>query len=280
MFKMMGFSMEPIKIYWECVQALEDYARKAGFADCVIGLSGGMDSGLVASMCVDAFGADHAHGYLLPGPFSTGHSVDDACELARNLGMKTEVISIVEPYEAFCKIMAQPCGGALRGLANENTQARCRMICLMALSNNYGWMLVNTSNKSEAMMGYSTLYGDTAGAFAPIGGLYKTTVYQVARARNEYAIANKCTPPIPEQIFTKPPSAELSPDQEDEKSLGIDYGSLDRILIGYFEKGISLENLASEDQPFEEVQRLIHRAESYAFKRDLEPPFPNIRFYG
>lgn len=272
--------MNPNQMYWECVESLKEYARNAGFSDCVIGLSGGMDSALVAVMCVDAFGAQHVHGYMMPGPYSTDHSLTDARELAQNLGIEAQVISILEPFEAFKKVLAQPCGGELKGLANENTQARCRMVCLMAMSNQYGWMLVNTGNKSEAMMGYSTLYGDTAGAFAPIGGLYKTTVYQVARARNEEAASKGEAPPIPDHVFTKPPSAELSPDQEDEKSLGIDYASLDRILIGYFEEGISCEGLVSDQQSIEEVQRIVRRAEGYAFKRALEPPYPSVRFYG
>ena len=271
--------MKSMEKYRACVDALADYARGAGFADCVIGLSGGMDSALVAVMCVDAFGADHVHACLMPGPYSTGHSVDDAQEEADVLGIDSQIISILEPYEAFERVLAKPCGGKLDGLAGENTQARCRMVVLMALSNRYGWMLVNTGNRSEAMMGYSTLYGDTAGAFAPIGGLYKTDVYEVARARNEWAITQGQLPPIPERVFTKPPSAELSPDQQDEKSLGIDYPSLDRILIGYFEHGKTPEDLATPERDVEAVQAIISRAEGYAFKRALEPPYPSTRFY-
>ncbi|MBO4365083.1 MAG: NAD(+) synthase, partial [Eggerthellaceae bacterium] len=265
--------------YQVCVDALAEYAGNAGFTDCIIGLSGGMDSALVAVMCAVAFGPEHVHGVLMPGPYSTSHSVDDAQEEADNLGIRTQVISILEPYEAFERVLAKPCGGKLDGLAGENTQARCRMVVLMALSNHYGWMLVNTGNRSEAMMGYSTLYGDTAGAFAPIGGLYKTDVYEVARARNEWAVEQGQVPPIPEHVFTKPPSAELSPDQEDEKSLGIDYPSLDRILIGYFEHGVSAEELVTPERDIEAVQAIIRRAKGYAFKRALEPPFPQTKFY-
>ena len=271
--------MQPLEKYRACVDELAEYARGAGFTDCVIGLSGGMDSAIVAVMCADAFGAEHVHGYLLPGPYSTSHSVDDARELAENLGVKWQIVSILEPYEAFERVLAKPCGGALDGLAGENTQARCRMVVLMALSNRYGWMLVNTGNRSEAMMGYSTLYGDTAGAFAPIGGLYKTDVYEVARARNELAVQQGQVPPIPENVFTKPPSAELSPNQEDEKSLGIDYPSLDRILIGYFEHGRSPEELATPEHDVQAVRAIVSRAEGYAFKRAMEPPFPRTKFY-
>lgn len=271
--------MQLLEKYWTCVDALSEYAGNAGFTDCVIGLSGGMDSALVAVMCTDAFGPEHVHAVLMPGPYSTSHSVDDAQVEADILGIQAQVISILEPYEAFERVLAKPCGGKLEGLAGENTQARCRMVVLMALSNRYGWMLVNTGNRSEAMMGYSTLYGDTAGAFAPIGGLYKTDVYEVARARNEWAVEQGQTAPIPEHVFTKPPSAELSPDQEDEKSLGIDYPSLDRILIGYFEHGLSPEELATSERDTEAVQAIIRRAEGYAFKRALEPPFPQMKFY-
>ena len=271
--------MQANQMYSECSRALADFVKEAGFGDCVIGLSGGMDSALVAAMCVDVFGADHVHGYLLPGPYSTDHSMDDASDLARNLGIATQTISIVEPCQAFAHVLADACGGELSGLALENTQARCRMVCLMALSNRYGWMMVNTGNKSEAMMGYSTLYGDTAGAFAPIGGLYKTTVYEVARACNEDFSARGLVPPIPEHVFIKPPSAELAPGQEDEKNLGIAYALLDRILIGYFEHGLSPEDLADEQTPLSEVNRIVDRAHAYAFKRAMEPPFPSCNFY-
>ena len=251
----------------------------AGFTDVVIGLSGGMDSSLVAVMCVDALGAERVHGVLMPGPYSTEHSVDDALELARNLGLEPRTVSIAEPYRAFEAALADACGGKLEGLAAENTQARCRMVCLMALSNAYGWMLVNTGNKSEAMMGYSTLYGDTAGAFAPIGGLYKTDVFAVARWRNDQAEAAGTTPPIPEHVFTKPPSAELSPEQEDEKSMGIDYATLDRLLEAHVERGLDATALAAEGFDAADGERVLRTVRATAFKRALEPPSPDEAFY-
>ncbi len=224
--------MQPCDMYRICTDELRDFVTGAGFADVVIGLSGGIDSSVVAVMAVDALGAGHVHGVLLPGPYSSEHSIVDAEELARNVRIDVRTVSICEPYEAFERVLARACGGELSGLAAENTQARCRMVCLMALSNAYGWMLVNTGNKSEAMMGYSTLYGDTAGAFAPLGGLYKTDVYALARWRNERALERGDVAPIPENVLLKAPSAELSLDQSDEGSLGIDYATLDRILIG------------------------------------------------
>lgn len=265
--------------YTLSVQALKDYAQQAGFNEVVLGLSGGIDSALVAVMCVDAFGADRVHAYMLPGPYSTDHSLTDAEELGANLGIKTEAISIVGPYEAFVTALEPAAGGNLSGLASENTQARCRMVCLMALSNTYGWMMVNTGNKSEAAMGFSTLYGDTSGAFAPIGGLYKTDVFALSRWVNERAAAEGKVPPIPERIITKPPSAELSPGAEDEKALGIDYATLDQILIAHFEQGKTAEEIVAAGFDPEEVAYAICRTNSYAFKRAVEPPFPEAKFY-
>lgn len=266
--------------YTWCVDALREYATSAGFTDVVIGLSGGLDSSVVAAMACDAFGADHVHGVLLPGPYSTDHSVDDARDLADRLGIETHIVSIVDACEAFSRALADACGGALTGLAAENTQARCRMVCLMALSNAHGWMLVNTGNKSEACMGYSTLYGDTAGAFAPIGGLYKTDVYAVARWRNAFAQERGEVSPIPDHVLTKPPSAELSPDQQDEKSLGIDYATLDALLVAHVERGADVEALAAQGFDRALAERIVSRFAAYAYKRALEPPYPQAPFYG
>ena len=272
--------MQPQQMYQACVDALRDYVHGAGFSDVVLGLSGGIDSSLVAVMAVDAFGADHVHGMLLPGPYSSEHSVDDAEELAANLGICTRTVSICEPFEAFEKVLARSCGGELAGLAAENTQARCRMVCIMAASNANNWMMLNTGNKSEAMMGYSTLYGDTAGAFAPIGGLYKTDVYAVARWRNREGVQNGGAGPIPVNVFVKPPSAELSPDQSDEASMGIEYETLDAILIAAIEKGKSAEEIAAEGYSREQIDYVLTRTASYAFKRAMEPPFPSIDYVG
>lgn len=261
------------------LKALKDYTEQAGFSDVVLGLSGGIDSALVAVMCAEAFGTDHVHAYMLPGPYSTEHSVSDAEQLAQNLGIKVEAISIVGPYEAFVSALEASVGGKLEGLASENTQARCRMVCLMALSNAFGWMMVNTGNKSEAAMGFSTLYGDTSGAFAPLGGLYKTDVFALARWVNERAATKGKIPPIPEHIITKPPSAELSAGAEDEKALGIDYATLDKILIAHFEEGKTAEEIVAAGFDSDEVAYAIRRTNAYAFKRAVEPPFPQDKFY-
>ncbi|WP_165247757.1 NAD(+) synthase [Adlercreutzia sp. ZJ141] len=267
--------------YDVCVSALREFAEGTGFSDCVIGLSGGIDSSVVAVMAVDALGASHVHGVLLPGPYSSDHSVTDALELAACLGIESRTVSIREPYEAFSNGLREALGSAgLSGLAAENTQARCRMVCLMALSNTYGWMLLNTGNKSEAFMGYSTLYGDTAGAFAPLGGLYKTDVYAVGRWRNEQAQSQGQIAPIPENVFVKPPSAELSANQEDERSMGISYDVLDRLLIASQEHGLDADELVRRGFDEGDVARVLATVRRTAFKRALEPPFPTASFYG
>ncbi len=271
--------MQTEEKYRACVQALKAYADNAGFTDVVLGLSGGIDSTLVTVMCTDAFGTDHVHGVLLPGPYSTAHSVDDAQDLAHGLGVDVRSVSICEPYEAFEHVLKDACGGELSGVTAENTQARCRTVCIMALSNRYNWMMVNTGNKSEAMMGYSTLYGDTAGAFAPVGGLYKTDVYALARWRNEVAASRGEKQPIPDHVLTKAPSAELSPDQKDETSMGIDYATLDSLLIAHNECGLNADELVSEGFAPATVDRILATIKATAYKRAQEPPFPDVAFY-
>lgn len=274
-----GKAMDAIEMYDTCTAALGSFVRDAGFADVVIGLSGGMDSSLVAVMAVDALGADHVHGVMMPGPYSSASSIDDAEALCANLGLTACTVSICEPFKAFEHVLAQACGGALSGLAAENTQARCRMVCLMALSNAHGWLLLNTGNKSEACMGYSTLYGDMAGAFAPLGGVYKTDVFAMARARNRRGACGGDCGPIPANVFAKPPSAELSPGQEDEKSLGVDYATLDRVLRAAVEEGKGAAEIAAEGIDVALVERILARTAANAFKRALEPPCPAAPFY-
>ena len=278
--KAMNTAPMDIKQKYEiCVSSLKEYVGNAGFTDVVIGLSGGLDSSVVAALCVEALGAKHVHGVLMPGPYSTDHSISDAQDLAQGLKIDTVQMSICEPYEAFEKVYEASARKPLSGLASENTQARCRMIFLMALSNANNWLVINTGNKSEAMMGYSTLYGDTCGAFAPIGGLYKTDVFAMAKWMNEQAENNGGSQVIPVHIINKPPSAELSAGQEDETSLGIAYKDLDAILIAAFEEGKSAQEIAKMGYELDEVERVITRANSMAFKRAMEPPCPDVAFY-
>ncbi|MBQ9021200.1 MAG: NAD(+) synthase [Eggerthellaceae bacterium] len=254
------------------VEQLRDFAENAGFSDCVIGLSGGLDSSVVAALCTETFGPAHVHGVLLPGPFSSDHSIEDALELARNLGLETDIISITEPYEAFSNELEAYFDGGFTGVVSENAQARIRMIMLMAFSNAHNWMLVNTGNRSEAYMGYCTLYGDMAGAYAPIGGLYKTQVYDLAREINSIALDIGGLAPIPQRVLEKAPSAELAEDQTDEAGLGIGYAELDRILAGHFDEGRAPSELASDTTPLAQVEELLARAKSFDYKRALLPP--------
>ncbi len=271
--------IKPLEAYDACVKALDEFVHDAGFSDVVIGLSGGLDSSVVATMACDALGNTHVHGFMLPGPFSSSSSVTDARYLAQNLNLNVKTISITLPYENIKGVYHKACDQAMGEIASQNTQARLRMIFLMAVANDHNWLLLNTGNKSEAQMGYSTLYGDTAGAFAPIGGLYKTDVFAVARARNQRAIENGETAPIPGSVLTKAPSAELSKDQVDEQALGMPYEDLDRILIGHFEYGKSAKELAKDERDLVKVDNVITRARSFAFKRAAEPPFPDTQFY-
>lgn len=267
------------ELYCECVRATRDYVQDAGFTDVVIGLSGGIDSSLVATIAVDALCACSVHGVMLPGPFSSGHSLVDAQRLAENLGISSCIIDITEPYEAFMRELDLVIGRNIAGLSSENLQARCRTVALMALSNECGWLMLNTGNKSEAAMGYSTLYGDMAGAFAPIGGIYKTDVFELARYRNSKAEADGSAPPIPQQIIDKPPSAELREGQTDEESLGISYEDLDKILVAG--EGIGMERASLIDAGYDERQVGIALAgwKRSAFKRMQEPPTLNADIY-
>ena len=270
--------MEMEEKYRVCVDGLKGFAASISATDFVIGLSGGLDSTVVAALAVDAFGAQHVNGVLMPGPYSSDHSLTDAQDLAQRLGVSARTVSIAAPFAALKEAFQQGWGEELVGLAAENSQARLRMTVLMALSNQYGWMVINTGNKSEAMMGYSTLYGDTAGAYAPIGGLYKTDVFALAEWLNQRAREAGQVEPIPQHVIDKPPSAELSEGQQDEKSLGVCYAQLDQILVGLVDRGLSVEEVVA--QGFDEalVERINRTMRGYAYKRALEPPFPAIEY--
>ncbi len=272
-------TMDEQKKYELCQESLEDFVRRLGFSEVLVGLSGGIDSALSACMCVDAFGADKVHGVLLPGPHTSEHANVDARDAAQRLGIEASCISITESYESFAQSYKEGIGRQLEGIAAENTQARFRMIALMALSNMFGWLLINTSNKSETAMGYSTLYGDTAGAYAPLGGIYKTDVWALARWRNEKAELEGKVFPIPKNSIEKAPSAELSPSQTDEESLGVSYETLDPVLIALVEQGKSCEEVAAMGFSLSDVLTIERTYRASAFKRALEPPFPQAKFY-
>ncbi|HYK68028.1 MAG TPA: NAD+ synthase [Streptosporangiaceae bacterium] len=257
------------EIYGALVLGVRDYVRKNGFSSIIQGLSGGIDSALCATIATDALGSDRVHVVLNPGPYSSDHSVSDAEELARRQGIHARLIPIKPMLDGFDASLD------LHGLAEENLQARIRGMIWMSLSNEEGHLVLACGNKSELATGYSTLYGDAVGGFAPIKDVPKTLVWELARWRNEQAAARGETPPIPENSIAKPPSAELSPGQLDTDSLP-DYQVLDKLLDDYVEKDLgSAQLVAAGHDPalVERVIRLVDRAE---YKRRQYPPGPKI----
>ncbi len=266
------------RVYRDLCDATSEFVQAAGFEDVVIGLSGGIDSSLVCAIVVDALGPAHVYGVMLPGPYSSKESIVDAETLSQSMGIKSLTISITEPYEMFTHEIAKATNEALTGLAAENTQARCRMVCIMALSNAKGWLMLNTGNRSEAAMGYSTLYGDTAGAFSPIGGLLKTQVYMLAKWLNRHDEKTIGYARIPSNVLTKAPSAELSHNQSDEASMGIDYSTLDGILSLYLDFGLNVQEIEARGFDKQKITMVLNRYASYSYKRASEPPYPALDF--
>ncbi len=216
------------EVYEALVLGTRDYVTKNGFGDVVVGLSGGIDSSLVATIAVDALGPERVHGVLMPSRYSSDHSITDAEALAANLGIDHRTIAIEPAHRAFTDMLAPSFAGRPADLTEENLQSRLRGVTLMALSNKLGWLVLTTGNKSESAVGYSTLYGDTAGGFAVIKDVLKLLVYRLCRDRNARAGREL----IPETILVKPPSAELRPDQRDDQSLP-PYEVLDPIIDAY-----------------------------------------------
>jgi NAD+ synthase (glutamine-hydrolysing) len=257
------------EIYSALVLGVRDYVTKNGFSSVLVGLSGGIDSALTATIAADAIGPDRVHVVLMPSRHSSGHSVGDAEELVKRQGLHARTVPIRPMVDAFEAELE------LHGLAAENLQARVRGMILMSLSNEHGHLVLTTGNKSELATGYSTLYGDSAGGYAPIKDVPKTLVWALSAWRNEQAAARGEIPPIPENSITKPPSAELSPGQLDSDSLP-DYTVLDKLLDDYVEKDLgSAELIAAGHDPalVERVIRLVDRAE---YKRRQYPPGPKI----
>lgn len=252
-------------IYQALVLGLKDYFGKLGFKKAILGLSGGIDSAVVAVLAADALGADNVRCILLPSQFSSDHSVNDAKLLAENLGTQYDIIPIESIYGSFMEELDIHFKGLPFSLAEENLQARIRGTLLMAFSNKFGNILLNTSNKSEAAVGYGTLYGDMNGGLSVIGDLYKTEVFDLAN------YINRDQEIIPNNIITKPPSAELRPDQKDSDSLP-DYGILDRILFEYIEEQKGPDEI--EAMGFEPalVARILRMVNINEFKRYQMPP--------
>jgi NAD+ synthase (glutamine-hydrolysing) len=254
-------------VYEALVLGTRDYLAKNGFDDAVIGLSGGIDSSLVAAVAVDAVGAEHVHGVTMPSRYSSEGSVSDAVVLAGNLGIDVATVAIEPAHRAFASSLAPLLGGDPTGLTDENLQSRIRGVLLMALSNARDWIVLTTGNKSEMATGYSTLYGDSAGGFAVIKDVPKLLVYELCRYRNRRAGFDL----IPEAVLTKAPSAELRPDQRDDESLP-PYSVLDPVVAGYVEGDRSPDDLIAEGFDPAAVERVVGLVDRAEYKRRQMPP--------
>ena len=263
------------ELYTALVIATRDYVQKSGFSDVCLGLSGGVDSALVATIAADALGADHVHTLLMPSRYSSDHSMTDAQQLADRQGLGSQVVAIEQAHQAFHHLLAPTLGDDLPGFTDENLQARIRGVLLMAFSNASGWLVLTTGNKSESAVGFSTLYGDTAGAYAVIRDVYKTRVYDLCRWRNE----QEDTPVIPENILTKAPSAELRPDQRDDQRLP-PYEILDPLLEAYIEGDRTRSDLVADGFEKELVDRVVRLVDLAEYKRRQTPLGPRVTTKG
>ncbi len=252
-------------IHEALVFGIRDYFQKHGFTKAILGLSGGIDSAVVAALAAEALGAEQVMGLLMPSRFSTDHSVKDAEDLAKNIGMPYATLPIKEIYDQYLNTLHPVFQDAPFNVAEENIQARIRGILVMAMSNKFGYTALNTSNKSEAAVGYGTLYGDLCGSLSVIGDVYKTDIYRLAQHINQEKEI------IPENTITKAPSAELRPNQKDQDSLP-EYDQLDAILQLYIEENYSQEQIISQGFPQEMVQRIITLVNRNDYKRAQVPP--------
>jgi NAD+ synthase (glutamine-hydrolysing) len=265
---------DPAEVYAALVTGVRDYVNKNGFRSAILALSGGIDSALTATIAVDAIGADNVYVVLMPSRYSSEHSVSDAEDLVKRQGVHAVTIPIASVVDAFVKELT-PAGFPQTGLPAENLQARVRGVVLMGLSNAGGHLVLTTGNKSELAAGYSTLYGDSAGGFAPIKDVFKTMVWELARWRNAEAARQGMAPPIPENSITKPPSAELAPGQLDTDSLP-PYEVLDALLDDYVEKDMGSAELIAAGHDPALVERVIRLVDAAEYKRRQYPPGPKI----
>ena len=257
------------EIYQALVLGIRDYIGKNGFGGVVLGLSGGIDSALTLALAVDALGAERVRTVMMPSPYTADISLADAKDMAARLGVKHEVLPIAPCFDAFRGTLANTFAGLPEDLTEENIQARIRGTLLMAISNKTGWLVLTTGNKSELAVGYSTLYGDMAGGFAPLKDVLKTVVYQLSNWRNAQS------PVIPERIITRPPSAELRPDQTDQDSLP-PYDVLDRIIQGYMEQDRPAASLVAEGLPADAVAQVVRLLRLAEYKRQQGPVGPRV----
>lgn len=257
------------QVYQALVLGIKDYFKKSGFTKATLGLSGGIDSAVVCALAAEALGAENVMGVLMPSKYSSDHSIKDAEDLAKNLGCKSTIISIETVTNAFDDTLKSEFKGLEPNLAEENIQARSRGVIMMAMSNKFGYILLNTSNKSEGAVGYGTLYGDMCGAISVIGDCYKTQVYQLA----EYI--NREREIIPINTINKAPSAELRPDQKDSDSLP-DYDILDKVLFEYIEMRKSSKQIINDGFDEALVNRILKMVNQAEFKRYQTPPILRV----
>jgi len=262
----------PMQELWSAlVLGTRDYVHNNGFTDICFGLSGGVDSTLVAAIAAEALGPEHVHALLMPSRYSSDHSVTDAEKLSMNLGIDYRTIAIEPAHAAMLEMLAPSFGDLEPNVTEENVQSRIRGVTWMAMSNKFGWLVLVGGNKSEMAVGYATLYGDTAGAYAPIKDVWKLQVFELGHWYNERAGAEI----IPTTILTKPPSAELRPDQRDDQSLP-PYEVLDPILIELVENdktAFDLIEAGGDEAIVKRIARLVDIAE---FKRRQSPPGPRV----
>jgi NAD+ synthase (glutamine-hydrolysing) len=254
-------------MYSALVLGVRDYVQKNGFQRVVLGLSGGIDSALVALIAADALGADRVTCVVMPSPYSSGETQDDARAIARNLGTDLIDLRIEEPMQAFERILADVFGDTEPDITEENLQARIRGNLIMALSNKFGWLVLTTGNKSELSVGYATLYGDMAGGFAVLKDVFKGDVYRLVEWRNQQAGRELA----PRSVLERPPSAELRYEQRDDQSLP-PYDVLDAILEGYVEQDLDAEELIARGLPEDDVRRVIRMVDLAEYKRRQAPP--------
>ncbi|KDN76750.1 NAD+ synthetase [Streptomyces olindensis] len=261
------------EVYSALVVGLRAYVAKNGFESVLIGLSGGIDSSLVAAIACDAVGAQNVYGVSMPSKYSSDHSKDDAAELARRTGLNYRTVAIEPMFDAYMGSLG------LTGLAEENLQSRLRGTLLMAISNQEGHIVLAPGNKSELAVGYSTLYGDSVGAYGPIKDVYKTSIFRLAEWRNRAARERGQTPPIPENSITKPPSAELRPGQVDTDSLP-DYPVLDAILELYVDRDRGADEIVAAGYDRELVTKTLRMVDTAEYKRRQYPPGTKISAKG
>ncbi len=251
------------------VMGIRNYFSKLGLHKAILGLSGGIDSAVTAVIAAKALGPENVYGVLMPSEFSSTHSVNDALELAQNLGIKHDTIRVNQVVKSFEEALSPYFNNRSFDVAEENIQARARGVILMGLSNKFGYILLNTSNKSEAAVGYGTLYGDMNGGLSVLGDVYKTEVFALARHMN------KNDEVIPENIISKPPSAELRPDQKDCDSLP-DYNTLDTILLLYIEKRMGPKTIIGKGYDQQLVERILKMVNTTEYKRHQTPPILRV----